>query len=981
MITAALVRLRAPAFALVATFAISAVCVLLLETSAGTPALSVRVSSSAPAVLAFADQSVFAPMPGTAQSVPSLGERQRLASAYARLPLAFEPNRGQFDRLALFAARGRGYSLFLTRHAAVLRLIRGSGRSTHGGVLSIGFIDASRRSRLIAGSALPGRVNYFIGRNPAHWHARIPTYSRVLYRHLWPGIDAAFYGTQGELEYDLYVSPGADPRQVGLSFNGARSLHEVRGGALLTRLRDGSVRQLTPRAYQLVGGTRRSVASRYVLRSKRIGLRLGRYDHHLPLVIDPVLLYSTYLGGTGADNANGIALDASGAAYITGLTGSTDFSTQNAYQSMKQGVGGNLFVTKLDPSGSSLVYSTYIGGSNGAQGGAAIAVDSTGSAYVTGDTTASNFPTMNAFQSMNANPGNADVFVTKLAPSGSSLTYSTYLGGLADDFGRAITVDSTGAAYLTGVTNSSSDFPTKNPYLSASSGGSDAFVTKLAPSGSSLVYSTYLGGSNTDAGNGIALDSLRDAYVTGGTLSTDFPTKNPYQAANAGGGGDAFVTKFDPSGSLLYYSTYLGGTGADEAKGIAVDTAGAAYVAGDTTSTDFPTSNADQAANAGSQDAFVTKLDPSGSALAYSTYLGGSGPDVANGIAIDSSGAAYVTGYTSSVDFPTMNAYQATTGGGADAFLTKLVSAGSALVYSTYLGGTGGDTAYGIAVDTSGAPYVVGSTESTDFPTKNAYQASNAGGDDAFVARFSGLPIGVTEPATGVGQTAATLNGTVNPNGDATTYYVQYGTSTTYGSQPATQSAGSDNSNHAVSTSITGLAPATTYHFRIVATNSSGTSYGGDQAFTTTSSPVTSMPPPAAVVVPKFVLLGAPTPSSTGVSFSLLCQAAAGTICQGSAQLTTLEHLLLKRILALTSRKKKRHTKRVVIGSKAFSLAAGAQQKIVVPLNATGRRLLARFHRLPATFTITLLNTKPPTVTTTKVTIRAKKKKKRKRHH
>jgi hypothetical protein len=454
------------------------------------------------------------------------------------------------------------------------------------------------------------------------------------------------------------------------------------------------------------------------------------------------LVYSTYLGGNNEDGGSGIAVDSAGNAYVTGATASSDFPTENPLQAANGASGADhVFVAKLNPTGSALVYSTYLGGSGG-DGGSSIALDSAGNAYITGQTYSTDFPTTpGAFQTAckggNCFP-NSDGFVAKISPSGSALVYSTYLGGSGYDVSDAIAVDSSGNAYVTGYTQST-DFPTKNPFQVASGGEVSVFVAKLNPTGSALVYSTYLGGSADDAGYGIAVDSAGNAYVTGATVSTTFPTKNPLQATNGGGGSDAFVSKFNATGSALVYSTYLGGTDVDGGSGIAVDSAGNAYVTGATRSTDFPTTpGAFQTAYGGVQDAFVSKLNASGSALLYSTYLGGSGEDESNGIAVDNSGDAYVIGETQSTNFPILNPLKKRLMKPNDAFLSKLNHSGSALVYSTYLGGSGKEFGSGIALDGAGNAYVTGSTASTDFPTVNALQPTYGGGaNDAFVAKAS----------------------------------------------------------------------------------------------------------------------------------------------------------------------------------------------------------------------------------------------------
>lgn len=407
-------------------------------------------------------------------------DRATLASAYGRLPLSFAPNRGQFDRRALFSAHGRGYTLYLSKSSLLLAL---SSEKGHSGALSLSLLGASPSARLKAQSPLPGRVNYVIGNDSSRWHTDIPTFGRVGYEGLWPGIGAAFYGNQSRLEYDFQVARGADPSRIAFSFSGQRALRLASSGALQLSLPGGSVRQLTPYAYQLIAGHRRTVTARYLLGGHSVHLSVGAYDHRLPLVIDPTLIYSTYLGGDSGETGNGIAVDSSGAAYVTGYTGSTNFPTKNAFQPKRSGGNTDAFVSKLNRSGSALLYSTYLGGAGGdthlqQNFATGIAVDSSGAAYVTGRTASPNFPTKNAFQPSYGG-GPADAFATKLIPSGSALSYSSYLGGSGADEGLGIAVASSGAAYVTGDTNST-NFPTKNAFQPSFGGDLDAFVTKLS---------------------------------------------------------------------------------------------------------------------------------------------------------------------------------------------------------------------------------------------------------------------------------------------------------------------------------------------------------------------------------------------------------------------------------------------------------------------------------------------------------------------
>ena len=461
--------------------------------------------------------------------------------------------------------------------------------------------------------------------------------------------------------------------------------------------------------------------------------------------IDPELIYSTYLGGSNDDAAISVAMDGSGNAYVTGYTSSTDFPTKNAFQKNYGGGQDDAFVTKIDSAGTSIVYSTYLGGSDIDQGNG-IAVDSSGAAYITGFTGSTDFPLMNPIQKTYG--GGYDAFVTKLDATGSALVYSTYLGGNSTEQGRSITTDSVGNAYIAGETLST-DFPTKNPFQASNAGGYDGFVTKINAKGTALVYSTYLGGSGGDEAASIAIDSAGHAYVAGISGSTDFPTTHGAFQTQNNGQGDAFVTVFDAAGSALVDPTFLGGNSQDYASGIAVDSSGQAYVAGDTESTDFPvTKNAYQGTFGGQDDAFVTVFNSTGSGLIYSTYLGGGSYDSVLGIALDSSGKIYVVGATESGNFPvTKDAFQGSFGGGSyDAFFSELTLSGS-LTYSTYLGGSGTDYGYGIAVssstlETPGGILLAGSTQSPNFPILHSLQRY-AGGYDAFVAKFALAP-GVT---------------------------------------------------------------------------------------------------------------------------------------------------------------------------------------------------------------------------------------------
>jgi hypothetical protein len=532
--------------------------------------------------------------------------------------------------------------------------------------------------------------------------------------------------------------------------------------------------------YQEVDGVRREVSGGYVLKgTHQVSFQVAAYDASRPLVIDPVLFYSTYLGGSGIEHGYGVAVDTAGNAFVTGDTSSADFpTTPGAFQTTI--IPAIAFVTKLNPTGSALVYSTFLGGSGTSDIGIGIAVDAAGDAYVTGFTNSSDFPTTpGAFQTAYGG-GARDTFVTKLNPTGSGLMYSTHLGS-GDSTGNAIAVDAAGNAYVAGRAFFSGFPTTSGAFQTGFSGAAYApYVTKLNPTGSGLVYSTLLGGSSNgssprDQAFAIALDSAGDAYVSGISNSTTFPTTpGSFQTTFGGGIRDAFVTKLNPIGSGLVYSTYLGGNDDDDGFGIAVDSSGSAYVTGFTASTNFPTTpGAFQTTDPSSINlhAFVTKFNPVGSApLVYSTYLGGNGSDSGQGVAVDSVGNAYVTGYTTSTNFPTVNAIQPALGGGSDAFVTKVNPLGTGLVYSTYLGGSGNDNGFGIALDTLPNPnaYVAGDTGSTNFPTTpGAFQSTDpsSGNAHTFVAKITefqpdapitakGTTFGATEGVTFTGTVA-----------------------------------------------------------------------------------------------------------------------------------------------------------------------------------------------------------------------------------
>lgn len=678
-------------------------------------------------------------------------------SRYAHLPLSFEANRGQADARVKYLARGQNYTLFLTGHDAVLALSSGRSGSTgqdpaSSSVIRLRLLGSAPAVPVIGQSLLGGTSNYFQGNNPRNWHTRIPNYARVRYHQVYPGIDLVYYGRQGELENDFVVSAGSDPNSIRIGLEGADGLRLAPSGDLVLKVGGGEVYLRQPRAYQ----GKQEVPVHYLLDAKNeVGFKLGRYDRRQQLVIDPVLAYSTYLGGSGGDIGYGIAVDASGNAYVTGISNSTNFpTTTGSYKTGNSG-SGDAFVVKINPAGTvsssttpQLVYSTFLGGS-GTDSGNAITVDAGGDAYLTGSTTSSNFPTTTGvFQATYGGAG--DAFVAELNSTGTTLVYSSYLGGSGADSGMGIAVDSSNNAYVTGSTQSP-NFPTLNPVRGTNAGSSDAFITKVNFDGTALAYSTYVGGAKADVGQSIKVDSSGNAYIAGYTFSSDFPLQNPVQGSNAGTV-NAFVTEINTGGTAFLFSTYFGGSADDRAFGLALGSGGSVYIAGSSQSTDFPaTVGVVQGTNQGQSDAFVAKLNPAGPAVTYATLLGGAGVDQSTGIAVDSSGDAFVTGFTNSSNFPTSSPIQSVlgvTGGSScgssacsDAFVTELNPTATALVLSTYLGGSGAEFGQAIALGTTGNAYVTGSTSSNNFPAiagaYPAYQSSLTGmAGNAFISEI-----------------------------------------------------------------------------------------------------------------------------------------------------------------------------------------------------------------------------------------------------
>jgi hypothetical protein len=700
-----------------------------------------------------------------AASALLLGE---ISTRYARLPLSFEPNLGQAPPDVQFIARGAKYALHLGQTTAHLALRDETAQ------LTVMPVAANPQARAVGDAALPGVVNYFLGNDPVHWQRDIPTYERVRVDDVYRGIDLVYYGTQGQLEYDFVVAPGSDPSQIKVRLAGATSLAVDADGELVVRIGRGELRQLRPLAFQTRSGVRVPVAADFAIDgSDTYRFTLGEYDPTLPLVIDPVLAYSTYLGDS-VTFGNGIAVDAAGYVYVTGSTTNSSFPSVGGLPSGWRGGVSDAFITKITPAGDAIVYSTFVGGTTGgatgfggSDSGKSLAVDAAGQVHLIGYTHASDFPIVNAFQPFTPTaPGvdrQVDVFVTKLNGAGNAIVFSTYLGGLLQDLPGDIALDAAGNVYAFGDTIST-DFPVLNALQSSKKADSDEstfskrpdfFITKLSPTGNGI-YSTYLGGLLHDFAKGAEVDADGNLVVVGSGDSSDYPQVNPYQPCTAGGG--TFISKLNPAGTQLLYSTCFGGSG-NIAESMALDAAGHVYIGGGaTTPGTLPvTAGAFQTTFGGSSyDIFVAKLNITTNVLVYATYIGGGGSERAFGIDVDATGAAYVGGYTDGATFPAVNAIQPTPGGvgfqSVDGVVSKLAPDGSALLYSTYLGGdsTFGEQVFAIAVDGAGNAVVTGVTDGGTFPiTPNAIQPTKNGQRVAFVAKILSGNSGLCAPVFG----------------------------------------------------------------------------------------------------------------------------------------------------------------------------------------------------------------------------------------
>ena len=684
-------------------------------------------------------------------------------TAYARLPTYFESNLGQFDPRVRFASRTRGVHVFLTDSNVVLVASSGTtGKQRAAHSVTITAANGNTDAPITGLDELPGKVHYFYGSTPDHWQTDVPIYERVKYADIYPGIDLLFRGDGQQLEFDFVLAPGADPEWIALAITGPDVFRIDASGDTLLDLGVDRLRLHKPRIYQRYGEEIRDIPGAFRLDSNgNLRFQVAAYDRSLPLVIDPVVSYSTYLGGgsTGDENmGTAIAVHPGGSAYITGYTTTANFPvTPGVFQPEDGTIASSTsnfdgFVARISADGKNLVYASYLAG-EGQDIPMAIAVDSTGNAYVTGKTQSDDFPvTSGAFQVNNCG---SCAFLTKISPDGSAIVYSTYLGTTLTE-GRGIAVDASSNAYLMGNT-SSNNFPATAGVVQPNRAGSfDAFVTKFNSTGTALLYSTHLGGTKNELLSSltgdIAIDVQGNAYVTGQTDSGDFPTVNALQPdfGSDQTQADAFVAKINPTGSALLYSTYLGGSEDDAGQGIDIDDEGNAYVVGRTNSTDFPVNNALQPINAGGiglfAEAFISRISTDGSSLLYSTYLGGSGSDEAYGVQVNADHQAHIVGKSLSSDFPTLSAVEGQPVSSSAVFVSKLLADGSGFVYSTRFGG-GVARGMGIALDGAGYAYITGSTIADDFPVVNAVQpGAGDASENAFITKLSDPPTLPTTP-------------------------------------------------------------------------------------------------------------------------------------------------------------------------------------------------------------------------------------------
>jgi len=655
------------------------------------------------------------------------------AATAAKVPLYFEPNLGQANSHVQYLSRANGVTSYLANGAAAFPV---------GGSSIVMRLDGSTGGRAEAAGRLPGLSSYFGGASHATWHTRVPQFGKVIYRDVYPGIDLVYYGSDGSLEYDFQIAPGADPNVVRLVYEGVSGLR-VESGDLLISTPGGQLRQRRPVVYQTIAGRRTIVAASYEVEGTQVRFRLAPYDRTRPLVVDPVIQYASYFGGGGMDAANDVKVDASGNVYIAGSIALPATTANPFVAASASSYDTTAAVIQYSPSQNAILSVAQVG-SDGQSWVGRLDVDAAGALYLTGATNSASFPTVNAVSTANLS-GSYTPFVAKIAADGQTLVFSTYFGGTGLDQFGSVAAGANGETYVTG-TAEALDFPVTDQSVSTSNGWK-AYLAKFNADGS-LAWSRLIGGAGPTAGTGIALDGSGNIYVTGSTNSVNFPAKNAFQSispknpvlASMLNLCSAFAAKFASDGKTLIYATLVGGTGDDAATSAAVDRQGNPYLAGSTTSPDLPVMNAVQDGLRGVKNGFVAEVNPQGNALVFLTYLGGSQKDTVDALALDAAGSIYVAGSSGSSDFPLLNPMQMTTAkaspGALNAFAAKIAPAGRGVIFSTLVGGSGNDDAHGVAADSSGALYLTGVTESADFPVNHAAQASFGGRSDMFLAKI-----------------------------------------------------------------------------------------------------------------------------------------------------------------------------------------------------------------------------------------------------
>ncbi len=701
-----------------------------------------------------------------AEQTARFDQMSNASQLLSHLPFHFTENKGQLDEEVKYHLKIPEGSVFFTAERIVYQILyRKNDESQTDGFafkkdghlenklglenIHLRFSGANKSVKIEGAEESEAKVNFLLGKDREKWITEARTFQKLIYRDLYPYVDLIVYGANQRIKQEYRVKIGGDIENIKILYEGAERLSINEKGQLEIKTKNGLLTEDIPESYQFVEGKKVSIECEFVIEQEGIiGFKVGEFEKDRELIIDPFLVFSTYLGGDLPNVGMDMAIDGAGNTYVAGYTSSLNFpTTAGAWDETFNDLGySDVFVTKMNAAGTGLIYSTYIGGGYW-DFGKGIAVDGSGNVYVTGSTESDNFPiTAGAYDT--GHNGSSDIFVTKLNPTGSGLVYSTYIGSGGWDEGECLRIDGGGNAYIAGTAGYSNFPTTTGAFDTTHNGGFDVVLVKLDPTGSSLIYSTFLGGTNNDQAYGVVIDGAGNAYITGQAGSDNFPTTlGAYDTTyndTVGTYGDVFISKLDAAGAILLYSTYLGGNYFDYGRGIAIDGGGNAFVTGYTASDDFPTTPGvhDTSFNNGT-DVFVTKINSIGSKLLYSTYLGGSGVDEGYGIVVDGLGLVHVIGDTDSTDFPTtFGAFDKSHNGDDDVFITVFTPSGSALIYSTYIGGTKADEGRALRIDGKGNAYITGAAYSFDFPTTaGAYSTAKTGTCDVFITKIAFPPI------------------------------------------------------------------------------------------------------------------------------------------------------------------------------------------------------------------------------------------------